>query len=506
MTSPLSHFDPAVAGWFQERFEAPTEPQEKGWPAIARGEDVLITAPTGSGKTLAAFLFALDRLIREARSGELPDETRVVYVSPLKALSADIRRNLEVPLGEIAARAKADGGPLPPVRAELRTGDTPAAERARMTRKPPHILVTTPESLYLLLTATRGRELLGTADTVIVDEIHALARDKRGSHLALSLERLDRLAGRRLQRIGLSATVRPVSEVARFLSPRAPDGPTVVPVGHRRELDLAVEVPDTELGAVATHEVMEDIRDRIAALIEEHDTTLVFVNTRRMAERLTHVLSERLPEDAVLAHHGSLAREVRLEAERRLHSGEVRAIVATASLELGIDIGSVNLVCQLGSPRSIAVALQRVGRSGHWLGATPKGRFFPTTRDELVECAALMAAVESGDLDRIRIPEAPLDILAQQLVAETGAVSEERHDLDEWFAFVRRAYPYRNLERAAFDEVVGMLSEGVATARGRRGAYLHRDSVAGTVRARRNARLAALQNGGAIPETRSTRW
>ncbi len=501
MTSPLSHFDPAVAGWFQERFEAPTEPQEKGWPAIARGEDVLITAPTGSGKTLAAFLFALNRLTREARSGELPDETRVVYVSPLKALSADIRRNLEVPLGEIAARAEADGGPLPPVRAELRTGDTPAAERARMIRKPPHILVTTPESLYLLLTAARGRELLGTADTVIVDEIHALARDKRGSHLALSLERLDRLAGRRLQRIGLSATVRPVSEVARFLSPREPDGPTVVPVGHRRELDLAVEVPDTELGAVATHEVMEDIRDRIAALIEEHDTTLVFVNTRRMAERLTHVLSERLPEDAVLAHHGSLAREVRLEAERRLHSGEVRAIVATASLELGIDIGSVNLVCQLGSPRSIAVALQRVGRSGHWLGATPKGRFFPTTRDDLVECAALMAAVESGDLDRIRIPEAPLDILAQQLVAEAGAVSEERHDLDEWFAFVRRAYPYRNLERAAFDEVVRMLSEGVATARGRRGAYLHRDAVSGTVRARRNARLAALQNGGAIPDT-----
>ena len=501
MTSPLSCFDPAVAGWFRERFEAPTEPQERGWPAIARGEDVLITAPTGSGKTLAAFLFAIDRLTREARSGGLADETRVVYVSPLKALSADIRRNLEVPLAGIAARAEPDGGPLPPVRAELRTGDTPAAARARMTRKPPHILVTTPESLYLLLTAARGRDLLSTADTVIVDEIHALARDKRGSHLALSLERLDRLAGRRLQRIGLSATVRPVSEVARFLSPGTAAGPTVVPVGHRRELDLAVEVPDTELGAVATHEVMEDIRDRIAALIEEHDTTLAFVNTRRMAERLTHVLAERLPENAVLAHHGSLAKEVRLEAERRLQSGDVRAIVATASLELGIDIGSVNLVCQLGSPRSIAVALQRVGRSGHWLGATPKGRFFPTTRDELVECAALMAAVEGGDLDRIRIPEAPLDILAQQLVAEAGATPEERRDLDELFRFVRRAYPYRSLTRDAFDEVVTMLSEGVATARGRRGAYLHRDAVSGTVRARRNARLAALQNGGAIPET-----
>ena len=501
LTSLLSRFDPAVAGWFRERFEAPTEPQAKGWPVIARGEDVLITAPTGSGKTLAAFLFALDRLTREARVGPLADETRVVYVSPLKALSADIRRNLEIPLAGIAARAAAAGDPLPALRAELRTGDTPAAQRARMTRKPPHILVTTPESLYLLLTAARGRELLSTAHTVIVDEIHALARDKRGSHLALSLERLDRIAGRRLQRIGLSATVRPISDVAGFLSPRTPGGPTVIDVGHRRELDLAVEIPGSELGAVASHEIMEDIRDRIATLIEEHDTTLVFVNTRRMAERLTHDLGERLPAGAVLAHHGSLARQVRLEAERRLQTGEVRAIVATASLELGIDIGSVNLVCQLGSPRSIAVALQRVGRSGHWLGATPKGRFFPTTRDELVECAALMAAVNSGDLDRIRIPEAPLDILAQQVVAETGATPEQRHDLDELFDFVRCAYPYRHLERTVFDDLVAMLSEGIATARGRRGAYLHRDTVSGTVRARRGARLAAIQSGGAIPET-----
>ena len=430
----------------------------------------------------------------------------MIYVSPLKALSADIRRNLQIPLAGIAARAEADGAALPAVRAELRTGDTPAGERARMTRKPPHILVTTPESLYLLLTATRGREMLATADTVIVDEIHALARDKRGSHLALSLERLDRLAGRPLQRIGLSATVRPLPEVARFLSPRTPDGPAVVPVGHRREMDIAVEVPDSELGAVATHEIMEDIRDRIAALIEAHDTTLVFVNTRRMAERLTHVLGERLPEDAVLAHHGSLAREVRLEAERRLQEGDVRAIVATASLELGIDIGSVDLVCQLGSPRSIAVALQRVGRSGHWLGAVPKGRFFPTTRDELVECAALLAAVEAGDLDRIRIPEAPLDILAQQLVAEAGATPEERHDLDELFGFVRRAYPYRDLEREAFDAVVGVLSDGVATARGRRGAFCTGTpcrapcAPAGTP-AWRRSRTAARS-----PKRRSTRW
>ena len=500
MSSALAGFDPAVADWFRSRFRAPTEPQTRGWPRIAEGGDVLITAPTGSGKTLAAFLWAISRLTGEARAGALPDETRVVQVSPLKALSADIHRNLEVPLREIGERAGANGAPFPEVRAALRTGDTPAAERARMTRKPPHLLVTTPESLYLLLTAERGRALLRTADTVIVDEIHALARDKRGSHLALSLERLDRLAGRRLQRIGLSATVNPVAEVARFLSPRDP-GPAIVPVGHRRTLDLRVEVPGTELGAVATHAVMEDLRDRIAALIEAHRTTLVFVNTRRMAERLGHALEERLPPGAVAAHHGSLAREVRLEAERRLAAGEVRAVVATASLELGIDIGSVDLVCQLGSPRSIAGALQRVGRSGHWLGATPKGRLFPATRDDLVECAALVRAVSSGDLDRIRIPEAPLDILAQQLVAEAGATPEEHLPLDGLFALVRGAYPFRDLDRAAFDGVIGMLAEGVATTRGRSGALLHRDAVQGTVRARRSARLAAIQNGGAIPET-----
>ena len=497
---PLSRFDPAVSAWFRDRFDAPTEPQRRGWPEIARGGDVLITAPTGSGKTLAAFLHAVNRLLRAARTGHLEDCTRVVYVSPLKALSADIRRNLETPLREIVARAAADGPGLPPIRAALRTGDTPASERAGMLRKPPHILVTTPESLYLLLTARRGREMLAGADTVIVDEVHALARDKRGSHLALSLERLDRLAGRPLQRIGLSATVRPLGAVARFLSPAPEDGPRVVHIGHRRTLDLRVEVPGTELGAVASHEVMEDIRDRMAALIGAHRTTLIFVNTRRMAERLTHDLEEKLPEGAVTAHHGSLARVKRAEAERRLAAGELSAIVATASLELGIDIGSVDLVCQLGSPRSIAVALQRVGRSGHWLGATPKGRFFPATRDELVECAALLTAIGAGELDRIRIPEAPLDILAQQLVAEAAGEPGERFDLDGLFAFVRRARPYRNLPRADFDAVISMLSEGISASRGRRGAWLHRDAVGGTVRARRGARLSALQNGGAIPE------
>ena len=499
--SPLAGFHPVVRDWFLDRFDSPTEPQREGWPPIAAGRDVLITAPTGSGKTLAAFLSAIDAAARDASAGRLRDETRVVYVSPLRALSADIRANLETPLAEIRERAARPGAPpLPEVRAALRTGDTPAAERARMTRRPPHLLITTPESLYLLLTSRRGRELLAPARTVIVDEIHSLARDKRGSHLALTLERLDRAAGRRLQRIGLSATVKPVGEIASFLGPHPP-GPEVVAVGGRRRFDLGVEVPGTELGAVASHEVMEDIRNRIADLIGEHRTTLVFVNTRRMAERLTHELRERLGADAALAHHGSLARDARLEAERRLRAGEVRAMVATASLELGIDIGTIELVCQLGSPRSLSAAVQRIGRSGHWRGATPKGRLFPTTRDELVECAALAEGLLEGELDALRLPKAPLDILAQQVVAEAGATADEPWPLDDLFAFVRRAHPYRGLDRAAFDEVIAMLAEGVATTRGRRTAFLHRDGVNGTVRGRRGARLAATLNGGAIPET-----
>ena len=501
---PLARFDPVVADWFRARFPSPTEPQARGWPLIAAGREVLITAPTGSGKTLAAFLAAIDSLLREARAGTLRDETRVVYVSPLRALSADIRANLEIPLAEIRERAVRAGHPPAEIRTGLRTGDTPPAERARLTRRPPHLLITTPESLYLLLTSRRGRESLATARTVIVDEIHALARDRRGSHLALTLERLDRAAGRKLQRLGLSATVRPVEEVARFLSP-AGDGPEIVSVPRRRDYDLAVEVPGTELGAVASHEVMEDLRHRIAALISEHRTTLVFVNTRRMAERLTselrEQLAEQLGEQAVLAHHGSLDREVRLDAEARLRAGKVRALVATASLELGIDIGTVDLVCQLGSPRSLSTAVQRIGRSGHWRGATPKGRLFPTTRDDLVECAALAGALAEGELDRIRLPEGSRDLLAQQIVAEAAADPEEPWPLDDLFRFVRGARPYRDLDRETFDEVVTMLSEGVATTRGRRSAFLNRDRLRGTVRARRGARLAATLNGGAIPET-----
>lgn len=495
---PLTGFDPLITEWFEGRFAAPTEPQRSGWPQIRAGCDVLVTAPTGSGKTLAAFLVCLDGLIREARDGTLRDEIHAVYVSPLRALSTDIRRNLEEPLSELQALAAARGRPLPPLRVALRTGDTTSWERRHMLEEPPHILVTTPESLFILLTAEKSRRLLAAARTVIVDEIHAVAGSKRGSHLSLSLARLDALiearGRRRPQRIGLSATVKPVEEVARFLSPEA----RIVDTGHRRTMDLAVEITDDELGAVATNDLWERIYDRLAALICEHRATLVFVNTRRLCERVAHRLGERLGRDAVFPHHGSLSRRLRQSAEERLKRGELRAVVATASLELGIDIGFVDVVCQVGSPRSIAVALQRIGRSGHWTGATPKGRLFATTRDELIECAALVRAIRGGRLDRIEIPEAPLDVLAQQIVAEC-ACQEWRED--ELFALVRRVWPYRDLNRRDFDAVVEMLAEGIATSRGRSGAYLHRDRVHGRLRGRRGARLAAITSGGAIPDT-----
>ncbi len=494
---PLRDFDPLVREWFLARFGRATEPQRLGWPEIRAGRDVLISAPTGSGKTLAAFLICLDGLVRAARNGPLADEVEVVYVSPLKALSNDVRKNLEIPLAEIAALAAERGIPLAPIRTALRTGDTTAWERRQMLERPPHILVTTPESLYILLTAEKSRQALRTTRTLIVDEIHAVVDDKRGSHLALTLARMDALVeggGRaRPQRIGLSATVKPVEEVAQFLSPAA----VVIDVGHRREMDLAIEVPRDELGPVASNEMWEEIYDRLADLIRQHRTTLVFVNTRRLAERVSHHLGQRLGPDAVLPHHGSLARRLRLNAEERLKKGELKAVVATASLELGIDIGSVDLVCQIGSPRSIAVGLQRIGRSGHWMGATPKGRIFVTTRDELLECAALVRAIRSGELDRLAIPEAPLDILAQQIVA---AAATEDWSEDDLFALVRRAYPYRRLERTAFDKVVEILSDGIATSRGRAGALLHHDAINGRLRGRRGARLAAITSGGAIPD------
>lgn len=489
----LSDFDPLIQRWFKSRFGNPTEPQAQGWQAISAQRDTLVSAPTGSGKTLAAFLVCLDKLVRGARAQTLPDTTQVVYVSPLKALSNDVHRNLELPLAELNALAQEEGISLLPIRTAVRTGDTPVTERTRMLRKPPHILVTTPESLFILLTAEKSREMLRSTSTVIVDEIHAMADDKRGSHLTLSLARLDALTPVRAQRIGLSATVKPIEEVACLLGPDT----RIVDVGHRREMDLGVEVPRDMLGAIASTEMWNEVYDRLAALIVEHRTTLIFVNTRRLSERIAHALGERLGPHAVLPHHGSLSRQTRLEAEARLKAGELRAVVATASLELGIDIGTVDLVCQIGSPRSIAVALQRIGRSGHWVGAMPKGRLFATTRDELVECAGLVSAIRKGELEAIEIPENALDILAQQIVAAASADTWLENDLYTQF---RTAYPYRNLPRGDFDRVIEMLSEGIATSRGRSGALLHRDQVNGRVNGRRGARLAAITSGGAIPE------
>jgi ATP-dependent Lhr-like helicase len=490
----LSQLDPLIAEWFSARLGAPTEPQRLGWPEIHAGHDVLISAPTGSGKTLAAFLMAIDRLARDARAGTLANETYVVYVSPLKALSNDVQKNLDAPLAEISALAASKGIPFAPIRTALRTGDTPAWERQQFGKMPPHILVTTPESLYIMLTAARPREILRTTRTIIVDEVHAVVDDKRGSHLALTLARLEALAHSRPQRIGLSATVNPVEEVAPYLSDRA----HIVNVGHRRDMDLSIEIPKDELSAVASNEMWAEIYDRLATLINENRTTLVFVNTRRLSERVAHHLEERVGKELVIAHHGSLSRRTRLEAEARLKAGELRAVVATASLELGIDIGSVDLACQIGSPRSIAVALQRFGRSGHWVGARPKGVLFATTRDELVECTALLDAIRAGKLDRLELCGAALDILAQQIVA---AAANDEWGEDDLYALARSAYPYRDLARSDFDDVLTMLSDGISTSRGRTGAYLHRDRVNHRVRGRRGARLAAITSGGAIPET-----
>jgi ATP-dependent helicase Lhr and Lhr-like helicase len=492
-----ARFHPVVDRWFGDRFREPTEPQQLAWPLIQAGQDVLIAAPTGSGKTFAAFLAAIDDLVRQGLGGTLTDGIQVVYVSPLKALSNDVQKNLSEPLDEIRrALAEGDQGDVD-VRVLLRTGDTAPADRQAMVKRPPHILVTTPESLYLVLTSERAREMLRSVRTVIVDEIHAVARDKRGSHLSLSLERLATLTGRPLQRIGLSATQKPIEDIARFLVGAERPLPAIVDVGHARELDLAIEIPSSPLEAVMPAEVWEEVDDRITALINEHKTTLVFVNTRRLCERLTMQLSERLGADHITSHHGSLSREKRLEAETRLKNGQLKALVATASLELGIDIGAVDLVIQIGTPRSIATLLQRVGRSGHRLSAVPKGRIFPLSRDELIECTALLRAARERTLDRLIIPERPLDILAQQIVA---AVACEEWEEDALFAFARRAYPYRDLARKDFDDVVRMLSEGFTTKRGRRAAYLHYDGVHHRLRARRGARLAAITSGGAIPD------
>jgi ATP-dependent Lhr-like helicase len=499
----LDSFHPAVATWFRRALGTPTPAQDAAWPAIASGRHALVAAPTGSGKTLAAFLHALDGLVRRGLAGDLRDETHVLYVSPLRALSHDVQKNLQAPLLGIRAELAASGLPDVDVRASVRTGDTPAKERAAMTRRPPHVLVTTPESLYILLTSAGGRRLLRPVRTVIVDEIHALADDRRGAHLGLTLERLEDLCEASPTRIGLSATQSPMTEVARFLvgtARTARDGTpdcAIVDLGHARRLDLGVEVPASPLAPVMSTEVWGEVEDRLADLVRSHRTTLIFVNTRRMSERLTRRLAERLGEEHVTAHHGSLSRDLRLGAEQRLKGGQLRALVATASLELGIDIGSVDLVCQVGSPRSVATLLQRVGRSGHAVGATPKGRLFPTSQDELVECVALIDAVRRGELDELSVPAGALDVLAQQVVAEVAC--GERSE-DGLFAAFRCAWSYRGLERTSFDDVVAMLAEGFTTRRGRRSAWVFRDQVHGTLRPRPGARLAAITSGGAIPD------
>ncbi len=503
----LETFHPAVRAWFAGRFPAgPTAPQADGWAKIAAGRHTLIAAPTGSGKTLAAFLVCIDRIYQAHAAGAEPAAgPQVVYVSPLKALAVDIWQNLERPLAEIAATAADLGMPAPDIRVAVRTGDTAAAERTAMLKRPPDFLITTPESLYLMLTAERSRAMLRAARTVIVDEIHAVAGNKRGSHLALTLERLAHLAEQPLQRIGLSATQRPIEAVARLLVGVGPDRSeadgsprcAIADSGHRRELDLALELPSDELGAVASAEQMDEILDLIGGHVQRHRTTLVFVNTRRLAERVAHQLGERLGEDAVAAHHGSLSRDRRHRVESRLRSGDLRALVATASLELGIDIGPVELVCQIGSPRSFATFLQRVGRSNHTRNGIPAGLLYPTSRDELVECAALLRGARSGRLDALLVPSCPLDILAQQVVAECAA---QEWAEDELLALVRRAAPFASVSAEDFADVAELMSEGIRTGRGRRAAYLHRDQVGGQLRGRRGARLAALTSGGAIPE------
>jgi ATP-dependent helicase Lhr and Lhr-like helicase len=492
----LDLFHPIVARWFSETLGEPTVAQRKGWAAIRERRHTLISAPTGSGKTLAAFLTTLDDLVVEGLAGPLPDEVRVVYVSPLKALSTDIHKNLAEPRRGIRRIADELGVDVPRITAAVRTGDTTQSERAAMVRTPPHILVTTPESLYLLLTAERSREILKTARTVIVDEIHAVIGTRRGAHLAITLERLQHVAECPLLRIGLSATQKPIEDVGRFLV-GAGESPLIVDEGHRRAIDLALEIPRSPLDAVMSHEVWEEYYERLTALIASHRTTIVFVNTRRMAERLARELSDRFDEEVVTAHHGSLSKEKRLDAETRLKSGRLKALVATASLELGIDIGHIDLVCQIGSPHRIATLLQRVGRAGHTVTGTPKGRVFPASRDDLIECAAILRSIRHGELDAVVEHDAPLDVLAQHIVAESACCEYSEEEL---FALVRRAWPYRALTAAEFMSVLAMVADGFTTRRGRRAALVHRDEVNAKVRGRRGSRLLALTSGGAIPE------
>ncbi|MBN9288043.1 MAG: DEAD/DEAH box helicase [Gammaproteobacteria bacterium 39-13] len=489
---------PLVKEWFIQSLGYPTEPQQQGWPSILKGKTTLISAPTGSGKTLTAFLACLNELIVKAVNGRLCDETEVLYISPLKALGNDIQKNLMKPLHEITTLAKQHNIVLPDIRVAVRTGDTLAKERQKMLKNKPHILITTPESLYILLTAEKSRDMLKTVKTVIVDEIHAIARDKRGVHLTLSLERLEALTLQSPVRIGLSATQKPLTEIAHYLAGTNRPIPTIIDIGHARHLELSIEEPHLPLGAVASNEMWDEIYESLATIAKQNRSTLIFTNTRKLAERIAHHLSELIGEGLVSAHHGSLSRKLRLEAETKLKNGDLKALVATASLELGIDIGSIDVVCQIGSPRAIAAGLQRVGRSGHWHGAISKGRFFVTTRDELLECGALIHAIRQGELDQLIIPKESLDILAQQIVATCATGEWEEEAL---FKLIKGAYPYRELTRDNFEAIISILSEGIAGSRGRYGAYLYHDKVNKRIKGRRNSRLVAITSGGAIPET-----
>jgi ATP-dependent Lhr-like helicase len=497
----LDAFHPAVSAWFRSTFPAITAAQAQAWPLIKRRQSTLIAAPTGSGKTLTAFLAVIDDLVHQGleNGGELPDETFVVYVSPLKALSNDIQINLQNPLAGITDQLERQGLPGLRISTAVRTGDTPQKERTAMRKTAPNILVTTPESLYVLLGSDSGRRMLASTQTVIVDEIHAIAAGKRGSHLALTLERLQALCKKPLLRIGLSATQKPIERVSRFLVGSDPvTRPcAIVDIGHARPRDLAIEVPPVALSAVMSSDVWQLVYDRLATLAREHRTTLVFVNTRRLAERMARHLSERLGKDAVAAHHGSMAKEQRLDAEQRLKRGDLQVLIATASLELGIDIGDVDLVCQISSPRSIAAFLQRVGRSGHHVGGTPKGRLFAVSRDDLIECAALLDCVRRGELDTLVIPTAPLDVLAQQIIAE---VSCQEWQEDELLSLFRKASPYADVDEDHYQALLSMLAEGYTGRQGVRAAYLHRDAVTRTLRGRRGSKLTAVTSGGTIPD------
>lgn len=497
MENKLHWSNPLLSEWFRTYIGSPSEPQHLGWSAILAGHDTLISAPTGSGKTLAAFLVGIDALVHRALTGSLNDETAILYVSPLKAVSNDVQKNLMNPLQELQQLAQKRQLTMQEITVAVRTGDTPMKERLAMLKKPPHILVTTPESLYILLTTEKSRLFLRTITTIIVDEIHALANSKRGTHLSLSLERLEAITTQKPLRIGLSATQKPINTIGKFLCGNARPKPQIINIGHAKHLQLNIEVPKTELAAVASNNQWDELYDRIAQLCQEHRSTLIFANTRRVAERTAHHLAERLGENQVLAHHGSLSRKLRLAAENKLKNGELKALVATASLELGIDIGSVDLVCQLGSPRSIAVMLQRVGRAGHWHGGISKGCIFATTRDELIECAALVHAIKIEDLDKLILPYEPKDILAQQIVASCATDDWQEDDL---FQLVKRSFSYKNLRRKTFDELLELLAEGIEGSRGHYSSYLFRDKLNGIVKGKRGARLTAIMNGGAIPE------